>query len=373
MKTAMRKIMTVSLIVVVAVGAAIGGWYLYRTFVSRAAVAKTATLSIEPATGTFNPGDTITANVKLATGGAEIATVGAEISYDKDILKLTDLSTKDSILKMWMPTPDYEEMQNGKINLLGSTNTMSGRKPYQGENGQIITMEFKVKTGASGTTKLEFNKDNSGVWLAEEIEGVVYNVLGTVKNAEYTIGSGGGEVPATPTGLTAKGGWYNIVLNWNASAGASGYKLYYGTTSGKYTETVDVGNETSFVAKDEEHIQYATVYYFAVTAYNAYGTSSKSKEASAKAIIPGDLAGEFTPNHKPDKKVDTYDYDTWVTYWADYTERGVVDNTNRDGDMGGGEVPLGQKPFKSDNKIDLSDFETWLVYWIDFTQGNEPK
>jgi len=339
---------------------------LYRNFISKAAVEKSATLSIKPASGTYEPNDTITANVRLDTGNAEIATVGAEIGYDKDVLKLTNLITKDSELKMWMPTPDPEEMQNGKITFLGSTNTMSGRRSFSDNDGQIIGMEFKVKAGTSGTTKLEFNKDNSGVWLAEPIESIVYNVLGKVENAQYTIGEGGGEVPLAPTGLKATSNWYSVTLEWNKSAGATGYKVYYGTESGKYGDPVDVGSKLKTVL-DEEYLVYGTKYYFVVTAYNNAGESKYSNEVTGKPHIPGDL--------DYDKDVDDYDpapgrmgdYHVWITYLVDYTERGVVDDLNRDGDLSGAEKE-GQAP-KPDGKINLDDFQTWVGYWIDWTQG----
>jgi len=61
------------------------------------------------------------------------------------------------------------------------------------------------------------------------------------------------------------------------------------------------------------------------------------------------------------------DYHVWITYLVDYTERGVVDDLNRDGDLSGAEKE-GQAP-KPDGKINLDDFQTWVGYWIDWTQG----
>jgi hypothetical protein len=68
-----------------------------------------------------------------------------------------------------------------------------------------------------------------------------------------------------------------VVVGWDASSGASGYKLYYGTTSSNYTSIVDAtGNTTNRVSG----LQIGTRYYFAVSAYNSVGESAPSAEIS---------------------------------------------------------------------------------------------
>ncbi len=51
----------------------------------------------------------------------------------------------------------------------------------------------------------------------------------------------------------------------------AGYKLYYGTTSGKYTQSVKAGNVTSYTVPN---LTDGATYYFAATAYNTTGTES---------------------------------------------------------------------------------------------------
>ncbi|HEY2343178.1 MAG TPA: Ig-like domain-containing protein, partial [Chthoniobacteraceae bacterium] len=75
----------------------------------------------------------------------------------------------------------------------------------------------------------------------------------------------------------------SVTLAWNASADSSviGYRLYYGTLSGTYAETIDAGAATSATASD---LSPSTTYYFAVTAYDASGLESpKSTEVSYNA------------------------------------------------------------------------------------------
>ena len=67
----------------------------------------------------------------------------------------------------------------------------------------------------------------------------------------------------------------DITLLWDASADATGYRAYWGTSSGNYTQNQDAGNslQTSIST-----LQNCTNYFFAVTARNAAGESGFSQE-----------------------------------------------------------------------------------------------
>jgi|GEM_PF-1760253 len=67
----------------------------------------------------------------------------------------------------------------------------------------------------------------------------------------------------------------SITLGWDKGSDANGYKIYYGTESGKYTQIIDVGYVNIYTLQGFE---YNIVYYFAVTAYNENGESDYSKE-----------------------------------------------------------------------------------------------
>jgi hypothetical protein len=69
-------------------------------------------------------------------------------------------------------------------------------------------------------------------------------------------------------------------LNWNppgkktdgtSLTDLAGYRIYYGTASGNYAETIDVGNITTSVVSN---LADGTTYYFAVTAYDTSGGES---------------------------------------------------------------------------------------------------
>jgi Malectin domain len=62
-----------------------------------------------------------------------------------------------------------------------------------------------------------------------------------------------------------------LTLAWDASAGATGYLIYYGSASRHYTATVDVGNTTTAALSTLDPSQ---VYYLAVAAYDDEGSES---------------------------------------------------------------------------------------------------
>src|SRR2546427_12261921 len=74
-----------------------------------------------------------------------------------------------------------------------------------------------------------------------------------------------------------------VTLAWdpNTEPDLAGYKLYYGTSSGSYQFSVDVGNLTSYTLSG---LLEGRIYYFAATAYNlSLGESGFSNEVN-KAI-----------------------------------------------------------------------------------------
>ncbi len=71
-----------------------------------------------------------------------------------------------------------------------------------------------------------------------------------------------------------------VTIAWDANSQpqVTGYKLYYGTSSGQYTANTDVQNQT---ADTLSGLQAGTTYFFAATAYDSYGNQSNySQELS---------------------------------------------------------------------------------------------
>lgn len=65
----------------------------------------------------------------------------------------------------------------------------------------------------------------------------------------------------------------NLRVAWDASADSNvvGYNIAYGTTSGRYTKTLNAGNSNSATVGS---LTPSTTYYFVVKAYNSFGLES---------------------------------------------------------------------------------------------------
>jgi hypothetical protein len=104
-----------------------------------------------------------------------------------------------------------------------------------------------------------------------------------------------GITPIPPTGIDAQtgSGSGEIILSWNSSSGATGYKIYYDEDSsnppfspsddGNPASGSDVGNVTQVTISD---LTPGGSYYCAVVAYNSAGDSDYSSQDSATAGVP---------------------------------------------------------------------------------------
>ena len=86
---------------------------------------------------------------------------------------------------------------------------------------------------------------------------------------------------AVATGGSATGGTGVATLSWDATlAGAAGFKLYFGTSSKSYSSSVNVGTAPSYALSGLA----PGTYYFAVTAYDAFGNESAYSNEVSKTI-----------------------------------------------------------------------------------------
>ncbi|MBI4691005.1 MAG: right-handed parallel beta-helix repeat-containing protein [Nitrospirae bacterium] len=111
--------------------------------------------------------------------------------------------------------------------------------------------------------KIYFDYDGSGEsYNGTSAEGASPIDVGNVTSITLTNLSGYAIV--APDGLSVGFGDRRLYISWNAVSGASGYYLYYGTSSGSYGTPIDVGNQTSHTL---ENLTNNTTYYIAVSAY----------------------------------------------------------------------------------------------------------
>jgi len=96
-------------------------------------------------------------------------------------------------------------------------------------------------------------------------------------------GGGGGQVPTPPTGLTATPGNTQVSLSWTGSAGATGYHVKRGSTSGGPYTQIAAPTTASYT---DTSLTNGTTYYYVVSASNASGESGNSSEVSATPAAP---------------------------------------------------------------------------------------
>lgn len=148
---------------------------------------------------------------------------------------------------------------------------------YRGtsSNGQGAT---PIASGITATSYVNTGLSN-GVTYYYKVKAV--NVIGTSPSSnEASATPASAAAPAAPTGLAATPGNTQVSLSWNASAGATSYNVYRGTTAnGESTTPIATGIVTT--GYTNTGLTNGTTYYYKVKAVNASGTSGYSNEASA--------------------------------------------------------------------------------------------
>ena len=94
---------------------------------------------------------------------------------------------------------------------------------------------------------------------------------------------------------SAHGATVRVSWNPNSEPDLDGYKVYYGTLSGTYTQVIDVGAVTS---TDVSNLGEGHTYYFAVTAYDVDGNESGFSN-EAFLLIPNSGSDEPSGDTPP--------------------------------------------------------------------------
>ena len=132
-----------------------------------------------------------------------------------------------------------------------------------GAEYKAVVEQFTIAASSSGQVTIQFVtvKDNAQV------------------NGIEILPASGSSPPPTPTGLVATGGSASVALTWTASAGATSYSIYRGTTpGGEGTTPVGTATTNSFT---DSGLTNGTTYYYTITASNSAGTSAHSSEVHA--------------------------------------------------------------------------------------------
>src|SRR6266567_5492161 len=119
------------------------------------------------------------------------------------------------------------------------------------------------------------------VWGSNQIDGGVIFGFGQWQTQNFAIATNGPppSAPAAPTGLTATGiSTSQINLSWNASTGATSYKIQRSPDGSTGWTQVGTSSGTTF---GDTGLNAATTYFYRVIASNSVGDSPPSSTASA--------------------------------------------------------------------------------------------
>lgn len=143
--------------------------------------------------------------------------------------------------------------------------------------------------GAEGATPVRTGLTANGVSIGGLSNGATYFFKVAAVNAGGTSAASNEAsatpvaAPAAPTSLAAARGDQKVTLSWTASAGASSYNVYQGTSAGGEGSTPVLSGVTGTTVAVTGLVN-GTSYYFTVTAVGPGGRSPASNEASARPV-----------------------------------------------------------------------------------------
>jgi hypothetical protein len=128
--------------------------------------------------------------------------------------------------------------------------------------------------------------------------------------------------PPTPANVNLDAGYdSSIAVAWSASAGATSYDIYRGTTSGG-EGSIPYATTTSTTFKDA-HLSGTPIYFYQVSAVNSAGQSARTLEDASKTPpppitggnVPGVTSGSTRVFYCRDAKLAGFDWFQRLTGW----------------------------------------------------------
>jgi len=165
----------------------------------------------------------------------------------------------------------------------------------------------------------------------------------------------------------------SVTLAWDVSAepGIAGYRLYYGTSSGNYSQVIDVGNTTVATVSN---LAAGQTYYFVVTDYNTVGLESAPSNQVSFTTPP--VAVLTLPN-PPDFDGDGNQDLLWRNIFTGQVGVWLMNGSTATADVAIGSPPLSwviinTGDFDGDGKSDiLWQFANTNQYGVWFMNGTQ--
>lgn len=209
-------------------------------------LAQVASLSLSPASGTFNKGCSFSLDINLDTGGA--ATDGTDVVLLFDPSKLTVNSITPGTIYSDYPGSNFDNSA-GKITVSGLSSVTSS---FTG-HGVLASLAFTVVNVATSSTQIKFDFDPNDKAKTTDSNVVDRNsaadILGNVTNGNYNLGLApcSGQAPGGG-GTSSSGGGGTVYLYGRSGVGGasgSGYTQSYPTAlpkggTGQLTATIAI-------------------------------------------------------------------------------------------------------------------------------------
>ncbi len=194
MKKFIRKILSTILIVVIALGTAIGGWFLYRNFFSQASTTDPIVKITQPGEN-LTKGETFKAEITMENiKGYKIQGAHLKLNYPEEFLSAAVSFDGDLTIDKTVNDP---EPKNGVIEA-----EFRSVPPFEGDSGVIMHIDFTaLKDTAPSDNNVYFDEAETKLfeYLAEGTDpnGKRYQDIldGNTEGAKYTIGDEGGTLP----------------------------------------------------------------------------------------------------------------------------------------------------------------------------------
>lgn len=159
-----------------------------------------ASLSLSPSTGTYNKGCSVSIDVKVDATGVQTDGVDAIIFYDPTRFDIK--SIKNGTIFGEYPANTIDPT-NGKIKIAGIASSTSA---FTGI-GTLATINLSIlPTAPDGLTQMKFDFDPSDPAKTNDSNiaqrGTVTDVLSSVTDGSYTIGSGSCLAQGAPSSVT---------------------------------------------------------------------------------------------------------------------------------------------------------------------------
>jgi len=135
--------------------------------------ASAAILYINPASGTFEIGDRVTARV-MVSSGAPINAISGTVSFPTSIFSIESVSKSGSILDFWVNEPNFSQ---GAGTLQFEGVTLGG---FNGGLGTVVTVTLRAVKAGSGSALFKFGQilanDGQGTDVTDGTTGATFSV-----------------------------------------------------------------------------------------------------------------------------------------------------------------------------------------------------